>query len=205
MKAGAAVAITSNSVGADVPCAICGTWFDLAVGPVLHVQGAAGGDVCDRCGRAHAHELAFMLRWYHATADMFEGYQHDQRREREELSRAVGDHDGRCQRFIAKRQTDTILVRRARTVRTRKGVVHISEERRPVSNAEINWELTALKRAFVLALRAGKILHRPHIPLLKENNVRTGFFEESEIRAVLANLPDALRPVIIRVHHGLAD
>jgi hypothetical protein len=32
--------------------------------------------------------------------------------------------------------------------------------------------LTALKRMFTLALQAGKILHKPHIPLLQEDNVR---------------------------------
>jgi hypothetical protein len=45
-----------------------------------------------------------------------------------------------------------------------------------VSNAEINRELTALKRMFNLAIQAGKLLQKPHIPLLKEDNVRVGFF-----------------------------
>jgi integrase len=36
----------------------------------------------------------------------------------------------------------------------------------------------------------------PPIPMLEENNVRTGFFEEPELRAVLAQLPDSARPVV---------
>ena len=40
------------------------------------------------------------------------------------------------------------------------------------ANAEVNRELAILKRAFSLGARAGKILNRPHIPALKENNVR---------------------------------
>ena len=39
------------------------------------------------------------------------------------------------------------------------------------SNTAINRELTALKRAFSLAVQAGKILMKPHIPMLAENNV----------------------------------
>jgi hypothetical protein len=41
------------------------------------------------------------------------------------------------------------------------------------ANAAINRELAALKRAFTLALPAGKLVARPHIPMLEERNVRT--------------------------------
>ncbi len=49
---------------------------------------------------------------------------------------------------------------------------------------------------FTLAIRAGKVGQRPYIPTLHENNVRTGFFEEPESRALHTNLPDYLKPVI---------
>lgn len=55
---------------------------------------------------------------------------------------------------------------------------------KPVSNAEINRELTALKRMFTLAMQAGKLLHRPQIPMLQEDNVRTGFFEADQFASV---------------------
>src|SRR5262249_27035599 len=47
-----------------------------------------------------------------------------------------------------------------------------------------------------LAVQAGHLHHRPHVPMLAENNVRQGFFEESQYRAVLAHLPEELQPVV---------
>jgi integrase len=67
---------------------------------------------------------------------------------------------------------------------------------REVSNAQVNRELTALKRMFSLAIEAGKLLHRPKIPLLKEDNVRTGFFEREQFESVRAHLPAHLRPLV---------
>jgi integrase len=64
------------------------------------------------------------------------------------------------------------------------------------SAGEINRELTTLKRAYSLAIQAGKLLKKPHIPLLQENNVRTGFFEPEQYASVLAHLPSVLQPVI---------
>jgi len=63
--------------------------------------------------------------------------------------------------------------------------------------ASINRELAILKRSYALAIRAGKLLpaHRPYIPMLKEHNVRTGFFETADFAAVKAKLPAALQPV----------
>ncbi len=64
------------------------------------------------------------------------------------------------------------------------------------SNAEINRELAIVKRAFRLAVQGGKLLHVPHIPMLRENNVRTGFFEREQFDDVRAQLPEALRGVV---------
>ncbi len=62
--------------------------------------------------------------------------------------------------------------------------------------ATIKNELAALKRMFTLAVQARKVAQRPHIPSIEVRNTRTGFFEESEFRAVLASLPEDLRPVV---------
>jgi integrase len=70
------------------------------------------------------------------------------------------------------------------------------EVKRPVSAGEINRELTVLKRMFSLAVQAGRLAHKPHFPLLRENNVRTGFFEHEQYLAVLPHLPEAMRPVV---------
>ncbi len=64
------------------------------------------------------------------------------------------------------------------------------------SNGEINRELTLLKRAYSLAIQAGKLLAKPHIPLLREDNIRTGFFERHEIEAVLGHLHQDLIGVV---------
>ena len=63
------------------------------------------------------------------------------------------------------------------------------------SNGEINRELTALKRMFTLATQSGKLLHRPYIPMLRENNVRQGFFERDQYESIRDHLPAAFRGV----------
>jgi hypothetical protein len=56
--------------------------------------------------------------------------------------------------------------------------------KRPVSAGEINRELTVLKRMFSLAIQAGKLVHKPHFPMMRENNVRAGFFEREQYLSV---------------------
>ena len=63
------------------------------------------------------------------------------------------------------------------------------------SNGEINRELTALKRMFTLATQSGKLLHRPYLPMLRENNVRQGFFERDQFESIRNHLPAAFRGV----------
>ena len=100
--------------------------------------------------------------------------------------------------FIAKRQADVIVVRKAVTTTRPDGeVVELAPAiTKAPSNGEINRELTALKRMFTLAVQAGKLLHRPHIPILSEDNVRVGFFEADQFQSVRRHLPAALQPVI---------
>jgi integrase len=52
-----------------------------------------------------------------------------------------------------------------------------------------------------LALQTEKITRKPHIPRLEENNVRQGFFEQWEFEAVLAKLPECLRPPFTLAYH----
>jgi integrase len=63
------------------------------------------------------------------------------------------------------------------------------------TNGTINRELAALKRSLTLAVQRRKILTRPYIPLLAENNARQGLFEPEQLTAVLRQLPEAIRPV----------
>lgn len=62
--------------------------------------------------------------------------------------------------------------------------------------AEVNRELAALKKMFSLAVKAGRLYMRPHIPMLTERNVRKGFLEPDQFEAVKAHLPKALQPVL---------
>jgi integrase len=65
------------------------------------------------------------------------------------------------------------------------------------SNATVNRELAALKRALTLAVQGRKILTRPYIPMLQESNARQGFFERDQLDAVSRHLPEAVRPVAL--------
>lgn len=62
--------------------------------------------------------------------------------------------------------------------------------------ATVNRELAALRRAFRLALKAGRVERKPEFELLREDNIRTGFFERDQFEAVRARLPEWLRPVV---------
>ena len=63
------------------------------------------------------------------------------------------------------------------------------------ANGTINREMAALKRMFRLGLRLGVVASVPHIQMLQEDNVRSGFFEPGEFKQFLANLPDDLKPL----------
>lgn len=67
-----------------------------------------------------------------------------------------------------------------------------------LSNASINRQLAALKRMFNLATECTppKVTLVPHIPMLKESNVRKGFFEHVEYLAVKDVLPDYLKSIV---------
>ena len=86
-------------------------------------------------------------------------------------------------RFVAERQTPTF---------NPDGTIR----RSGASNAKVNRELAILKRAFSLAIKAGLLTAKPHIPMLAENNVRVGFFEREQYDAVLRHLPAPWRPVM---------
>lgn len=66
-------------------------------------------------------------------------------------------------------------------------------------NATVNHELATLKRMFNLAkqMTPQKVTTIPHIPHLRENNVRQGYFEHNEYLALKNALPNYLKPVIV--------
>jgi integrase len=64
------------------------------------------------------------------------------------------------------------------------------------SNAAINRDLMLLKRMCTLAMHAGTLTVRPYIPLLKERNIRQGFFEPEQFQRVQHHLPAHLRGLV---------
>src|SRR5207244_8464306 len=98
--------------------------------------------------------------------------------------------------YVAKRKADGTPVRQKRGSKAKEEGSLPDVSKKPVSPAEINRELTVLKRMFSLAIQAGKLVHKPHFPMLRENNVRAGFFERDQYLAVQRHLPKSMQPVV---------
>ena len=91
--------------------------------------------------------------------------------------------------FFAGKRMSVITTAHVRTYSNRR----LAEGAAP---ATVNRELAILKRAYSLAIQGGTLSVRPHIPMLREQNVRIGFFDRQQLDAVLAHLPDTLTPML---------
>lgn len=86
---------------------------------------------------------------------------------------------------------------RAASITTDRIKIYIRERQADhAANATINRDLSALRRMFNLAIQAGRLAHHPYIPLLREDNIRNGFFEPHEFEKLREALPDPLRPMV---------
>jgi integrase len=95
----------------------------------------------------------------------------------------------------------TLEIRKYVAHRQEVGIVAPSGKRkgerlRDVSPADVNRDLSILRRAFNLAIEDDLLLHAPRVPLLAEHNIRTGFFEAEQLQAVLPHLVESVRPVV---------
>src|SRR6185503_18512520 len=99
---------------------------------------------------------------------------------------------------------DTVLSRlrgsfaelRAHDITTDKISAYQAQQKRAgYANATINREMAALKRAFRLAHRAGRVASVPYIDMLDEDNARKGFFEPDQLQTLVTHLPEYLAPV----------
>jgi integrase len=73
------------------------------------------------------------------------------------------------------------------TSRVRDYILHRQAE--GASNATVNRDLIVIKRLFSLAVRDGKLPTKPYIPLLREQNIRRGFFEVDQFLTIRRHLP----------------
>lgn len=80
------------------------------------------------------------------------------------------------------------------TERVRSYIVDRQDE--GAANATIQIELAILKRAFNLAVQAGTLPHRPHIPSIQIDNARQGFLSAADVDRICGNLPDELAPLV---------
>jgi integrase len=67
-------------------------------------------------------------------------------------------------------------------------------------SATINRELAALRRMFRLAVQDNRLSRVPYFPMLREDNVRTGFLEHDQYVRLLAELPEHLQPVLVMAY-----
>jgi hypothetical protein len=72
-----------------------------------------------------------------------------------------------------------------------------------LTNASINRELAVLKRMFSLGAESTppRVSLIPYIPMLKESNVRKGFFELEEYLGLKSALPSYLKPIVTFAYH----
>ena len=138
---------------------------------------AAGRPVIPHADRVRFEELA---------ADFLNDYRVNGKRSLERAERSVKQLKGCFAEWKALSIT-TPAVRAYIAKRQEEGA----------ENGTINRELAALKRMFSLALQAEKLLRRPYIPKLAEDNVRTGFYGEVEFLALYEALPAYLKPVAV--------
>jgi integrase len=126
------------------------------------------------------------LRWEAAADDVLNDYQVNGRKTHAHTKRRIDLH--LTPYFRGRRMTDiTTADLRAFTKQ------RLDDGAAP---AEVNRELAIIKRAYSLAIKAGRLHARPHIPMLAEHNVRRGFLEPAQFAAVKGHLPDAVRPLL---------
>lgn len=121
-----------------------------------------------------------------AADDLLNDYKANGKRTHDDTERRIGLHPKPV--FKGKRliSISTADVRAYALVRQTTGA----------ANGTINRELSALKRMFTLAVLAKTLHAKPHISILREDNVRRGFFERTQFESVCEHFPVPLRAIV---------
>jgi integrase len=133
-----------------------------------------------------------------ATDDVLNDYKANGRRSLPEVRRKIElhllPHFGERRRMTSITTADmrAFIAERQREEKAADGTI----TKRTASNAEINRELAALRRAFRLAVRGSRLVQCPYVPMLQERNTRRGFLEADQIAAICAALPEEIRPIV---------
>jgi integrase len=124
------------------------------------------------------------LRFNDLVEKLYTDYRRNGRRSLDRVKRAVSHLDQYFGDFRARDITDEIIER----------YIDKRLEQDSIAKSSVKYELAMLKRMFNLSRKL--LPARPHFPAIQLNNIRTGFFEESEFRAFVVKLNEDLRPVM---------
>ncbi len=124
------------------------------------------------------------LRFSDLAERLYLDYRRNGRRSLDRVERAVAHLNGYFGDYRASEITDEAIER----------YVDRRLDHYGCAKASVKYELAMLKRMFSLSRKFLPI--RPQFPVLRLNNVRTGFFEESEFRSFLAKIDEDLQPVV---------
>jgi integrase len=132
------------------------------------------------------------LRFEAAAADLLTDYQINGKRSHKNLKTTV--IEGALEPWFRGRRMASLTTADVRA--------YVADRQKAgYANGTINRELSALKRMFTLAVQAGKLLQRPHIPMLVERNVRQGFFERPQFDAVRNRLPPTYQGLVTLAYY----
>lgn len=113
--------------------------------------------------------------------------------------RINGKRDDRCESIARRFLKPAFGKMRPADLTTADVKKYITERQESgATNATINRELAFLRRAFNLAANEEppRVMKVPRIPTLAENNVRKGFFEDADYRALMRHLPEDVKPIL---------